>query len=132
MSRQAIHTERAPAAIGPYSQAIVAQGWVFASGQIPLDPVSGEVVSGSIEAQADRALDNLGAVLEASGASWGSVVKATIFLTDLSTFARVNERYAARFEGCVPPARACVEVSALPKGVDIEIEAIALVTTKPA
>ncbi len=126
-SRDVIHTESAPAAIGPYSQAIRASGtFVFCSGQIPLDPKSGEVVSGTIEAETERVLENLGAVLEASGASFDQVVRSTIYLTDMQDFQAVNAVYAKRF-GTTPPARVTVAVSGLPKGVRVEIDAIAVV-----
>lgn len=126
-SRTAISTTSAPAAIGPYAQAIRAGGLLFCSGQIPLDPASGALVgAGDVAAQTRRVLDNLGAVLEAGGASFDSVVKTTIFLSDMNDFATVNEVYAERF-GADPPARATVEVSRLPKDVKVEIEAIALV-----
>ena len=128
MTHTAIQTPDAPTAIGPYSQAIAAGDLVFLSGQIALDPATGELVGeGDIEAQTERVLDNLHAVLAAAGASFATVVKATIFLTDLSNFGKVNAIYARRFEGLTPPARACVECSALPKGVDVEIEMIARV-----
>lgn len=128
--RSVVSTEGAPKAIGPYSQAIVAP-WrkrlVFCSGQIALDPTSGELVGeGDVAAQTRQVLDNLGAVLAASGAGFDSVVKTTIFLADMNDFATVNEVYAERFSGS-PPARATVEVSRLPKDVRVEIDAIAVV-----
>lgn len=123
---QAISTSDAPAAIGPYSQAIRTGDLVFLSGQIPLDPKSGQLVEGSITAQTERVLDNLAAVLRASGCSLADVVKTTIFLVDLADFQAVNESYAKRFSS-TPPARATVQVSALPKGARVEIEAIARV-----
>lgn len=121
----AISTKHAPAAIGPYSQAIVSGDLVFLSGQIPLDPETGELVSGTIEHETERVLDNMRAVLEAAGCTFGDVVKTTIFLTDLGDFAAVNATYAKRFDGKAPPARATVQVSALPKGARVEIEAVA-------
>ena len=125
MERKAIATDGAPGAIGPYSQAIRAGDLLFCSGQIPLDPSSGEMVGqGDVRAQTRRVMDNLAAVLEAGGSSLARVVKCTIFLTDLGDFAAVNEEYARYFEGDAPPARACVQVSALPKGAEVEIEAI--------
>ncbi len=128
MEQTAIRTPHAPAAIGPYSQAIVAGGFVFCSGQIPLDPESGEMVGGDdVRAQARRAMDNLRAVLEAAGSSMAKVVKATVFLTDIGDFAAVNEVYGGYFEGAVSPARAAVQVAALPRGARVEIEAIAIV-----
>ena len=123
--RKVIATAGAPAAIGPYSQAIQAGGLVFVSGQIPLDPVTGQVVQGGIAAQTERALESLRAILDASGSSLERVVKTTVFLVDLGTFNEVNEVYA-RFFPHAPPARATVQVAALPRGVGIEIEAVAL------
>lgn len=126
MERKAVSTDRAPGAIGPYSQAVRAGQLLFCSGQIPLDPASGEMVGqGDIRAQTRRVMDNLAAVLEAGGSSLAQVVKCTIFVTDLGDFAAVNEEYANYFATGAPPARACVEVSALPKGAEVEIEAIA-------
>lgn len=124
-----ISTDGAPAAIGPYSQAIVSGDLAFLSGQIPLDPKSGALVEGSITAQTERVLDNLAAVLAAAGASFASVVKTTIYLVDLGDFAAVNETYAKRF-GAAPPARATVQVAALPKGARVEIDAIARIPSK--
>jgi 2-iminobutanoate/2-iminopropanoate deaminase len=123
---KAISTDGAPAAIGPYSQAIRSGDLVFLSGQIPLDPKSGELVSGDITAETERVLDNLAAVLEASGCSFADVVKTTIYLVDLGDFQVVNQAYAKRFASS-PPARATVQVSALPKGARVEIDAIARV-----
>jgi 2-iminobutanoate/2-iminopropanoate deaminase len=114
----------APAAIGPYSQAIDAGDFVFLSGQVPIDPKTGELVQGDITTQTDRVLDNLGAVLEAAGCSFADVVKTTIYLMDLGDFQAVNATYAKRFTAA-PPARATVQVSALPKGARVEIDAIA-------
>jgi 2-iminobutanoate/2-iminopropanoate deaminase len=125
MTRRAIRTDAAPAAIGPYSQAIVAGDLVFCSGQIPLDPATGDMVGETAAAQAEQVLRNLEAVLAAAGASFGHVVKATIFLVDMADFTAVNEVYARAFGGGDPPARACVAVRALPKGARVEIEAIA-------
>jgi 2-iminobutanoate/2-iminopropanoate deaminase len=123
---KSVHTDGAPAALGPYSQAIVVDGFVFASGQVAIDPATGEVVEGGVAEQTDRVLTNLSAVLEAAGASMSTVVKATVFLTDMGTFAEMNEVYARHF-GDHRPARAAVEVAGLPKGVDVEIEAVARV-----
>lgn len=123
--KQQIKTAAAPAAIGPYSQAIRAGQTVYCSGQIPLDPISGELVSGGIEAQTRQVMANLGAVLAAAGLDYADLVKTTIYLTDLGDFATVNEVYAAFFTG-VPPARACVQVAALPKGAAVEIDGIAV------
>jgi len=123
--RAVIVSAGAAAAIGPYSQAIRASGFVFVSGQIPLDPATGQVVEGGIAAQTERVLDSLRAILEDSGSGLERVVKTTIFLVDLATFAEVNEVYARYFPQA-PPARATVQVAALPRGVGIEIEAVAL------
>jgi 2-iminobutanoate/2-iminopropanoate deaminase len=114
----------APAAIGPYSQAIDAGDFVFLSGQVPIVPATGELVTGVIGVETDRVLDNLAAVLEAAGCSFADVVKTTIYLTDLGNFQAVNAVYAKRF-GEAPPARATVQVAALPKGARVEIDAIA-------
>jgi 2-iminobutanoate/2-iminopropanoate deaminase len=122
--KQAISTKSAPGAIGPYSQAIRAGGFVFLSGQIPLDPVSGQIIEGDIGAQTDRVMKNLGAVLEAAGCTFDDVVRTTIFLTNLADFQVVNETYG-RYFNSVPPARATVQVAALPRGVKVEIDAIA-------
>jgi 2-iminobutanoate/2-iminopropanoate deaminase len=123
MTRQAISTGGAPGAIGPYSQAIRSGDMVFCSGQLGIEPVSGELVEG-VEAQADRALRNLQSVLDAAGLGFDDVVKTTIFLTDIGDFAAVNAVYA-RFMPDPPPARSTVQVAALPKGGLVEIEAIA-------
>jgi 2-iminobutanoate/2-iminopropanoate deaminase len=122
-SRQAVTSSGAPAPIGPYSQAIAADGSVFCSGQVGFDPATGELVEG-LEAQAERALRNLEAVLDAAGVTFADVVKATIFLTDMGDFAAVNAVYA-RFVADPPPARSTIAVAALPKGALVEIEAIA-------
>ena len=125
MRRQPVSTPGAPAAIGPYSQAIRSGDLVFCSGQLGLDPATGELVQGDTAAQAERALRNLGAVLDAAGCSFADVAKVTIFLTDLADFGVVNDVYL-RFIAEPPPARSTVEVSNLPKGARIEIEAIAV------
>jgi len=128
MQRSIVSTPDAPKAIGPYSQAVRVGQLVFCSGQIPLDPQSGEMVGGSdVEAQTQQVMRNLAAVLAAAGSSFEQVAKTTIFLTDLGDFARVNQVYGSFFEGVLPPARATVQVSALPRGARVEIEAIALV-----
>ena len=119
-----VHTDDAPAAIGPYSQAVTVDGWLFASGQIPLDPATGELVTGSVADQTDQVFKNLAAVLAEGGASLSSVVKTTVYLVDMGTFTEMNEAYARHFGGH-RPARATVEVAALPKGVDVEIDVIA-------
>ncbi len=127
MSRRAISTPDAPKAIGPYSQAIaVAPGrMVFLSGQVPLDPATGAIVPGDIEAQTERVMKNLAAVLQAAQLGFEDVVRTTIYLTDLADFARVNEVYG-RFFSAAPPARATVQVAALPRGARVEIDAIAV------
>ena len=124
MTRQAVSTTGAPAAIGPYSQGIDADGLVLCSGQLGLDPATGTLVEGGVEAQAERALKNLAAVLDAAGATFADVVKTTIFLVDIGDFTAVNAVYAT-FMPEPPPARSTVGVAALPKGGLIEIEAIA-------
>jgi len=124
MTRQAISTGGAPAAIGPYSQGIAVDGFVFCSGQIGLDPTTGELVPGGVEAQAERALRNLAAVLDAAGAAMADVVKTTIFLVDIGDFGAVNAVYARHMPD-PPPARSTFAVGALPKGALVEIEAIA-------
>ncbi len=121
-----VHSDGAPAPVGPYSQAIAHAGWVFASGQIPLDPRTGARVEGDIEAQTERVIANLAAVLEAAGSSLARVVKTTVYVTDLALFARINAVYARHFTGDPPPARATVQVAALPLGAAIEIDAIAM------
>jgi 2-iminobutanoate/2-iminopropanoate deaminase len=126
MSKSSVSSLAAPAAVGPYSQAIACEGWVYLSGQIPLDPTTGKLVSGDISTQTEQVLENLSHVLEAAGASFEHVVKTTIYLTDLADFAAVNAIYAKRF-ATVPPARATVQVAALPLGANIEIDAVARV-----
>lgn len=123
--RDRIQTDHAPKAIGPYSQAITANGFVFASGQIALDPKSMEIVEGGIIEQTERVMNNLKSVLEAAGSSFDRVVKTTVFLIDMNDFAEMNKVYG-RFFGEVPPARSTVEVSRLPRGVRVEIDVIAL------
>ena len=123
--KEMIHTPDAPAAIGPYVQAIRAGGFVFLSGQIPLDPRSGEIVAGEIEAQTERVLQNLRAVLEAAGTSLANVIKTTVYLADFGDFGKMNEVYAKYF-GEAKPARATVQVARLPRDARIEIDAVAL------
>ncbi|MGI5839255.1 MAG: RidA family protein [bacterium] len=125
MDKEIVSTTKAPAAIGPYSQAVKAGGFLFVSGQIPLVPETGELVLGDIKEQAERVLDNINAILGAAGTSFDRVIKTTIFLTDMGNFAAVNEVYSKYFP-TNPPARACVAVAQLPRGVAVEIEAIAL------
>jgi 2-iminobutanoate/2-iminopropanoate deaminase len=124
--KQEVKTEKAPQAIGPYSQAIIANGFVFASGQIAIDPASGELNTGTIEDQTRLVLKNLGAVLEAAGSSYDNVVKATVFLQDMNDFSRMNQVYAEFFKAPFP-ARAAVQVARLPRDVKVEIEAVAVV-----
>lgn len=121
-----VQTDGAPAAIGPYSQAIVTGGLVYTAGQIALDPKTGEIVAGGVESQAKRVLENLSAVLEASGSSLKHVVKTTIYLADMNDFAAVNQVYAGFFDQPYP-ARSTVQAAALPKGARVEIDAIARV-----
>ncbi|MBE5814641.1 MAG: RidA family protein [Clostridiales bacterium] len=121
--KQAIHTDKAPAAIGPYSQAQMIGGFLFTSGQLGIDVEKGGLAEG-VEAQAHAAMKNLGQILSAAGAGYGSILKTTIFVKDLADFATVNKVYASYFEGDYP-ARSCVQVAALPMGGLVEIEAIA-------
>ncbi len=121
--KQVIRTDAAPAALGPYSQAVAVDGWLWVSGQIPTDPASGELVSDDIAAATRRVLDNLKAVIEAAGGTLDQVVRVTIYLTDLANFQTVNAVYAEYFIES-PPARACVEVSGLPKGAEVEMDAV--------
>jgi 2-iminobutanoate/2-iminopropanoate deaminase len=125
MKRDIISTGKAPAAIGPYSQAVRVNGFIFCSGQIPIDPATGDVVEGDISVQAEQVMRNIEAILEASGIGFDAVVKSTIFLTSLADFGIVNEIYGRSFTA-PHPARSTVQVSALPKGVDIEIEIVAI------
>src|SRR5450759_4127127 len=118
-----IETAAAPKAIGPYSQAVKANGFLFVSGQIPVEPETGQMTAVDVVTQTKQAMENLGAILNAEGLRFADVVKTTIYLIDLSEVARVNEAYAAYFESA-PPARATVQVAALPKGAKVEIEAI--------
>ncbi len=127
MTNQAITTDSAPRAIGPYSQAIKAGSLLFISGQLPIDPESGTLVTGSIEEQTKRIMVNLKSVVEAAGGGLDDLVKTTIFLTDLNSFAQVNQAYAAFFSG-PPPARSTVQVAALPLGSPVEIEAVAVLS----
>jgi 2-iminobutanoate/2-iminopropanoate deaminase len=120
-----ICTDKAPQAIGPYSQGVKAGGMVFFSGQIPLDPVTGEMAGKGIAAQTERVMENIAALLAAAGLGFGDVVKSTIYLTDLANFAIVNDIYGRRFPAD-PPARSTVEVKGLPRGAEVEIEVIAL------
>jgi 2-iminobutanoate/2-iminopropanoate deaminase len=125
MQRERVSTSGAPSAIGPYSQAIASGQLVFASGQVALEPASGQLVEGDVQVQTKRALENLSAVLLAAGSSLGQVVKTTVFLTTMDDFASMNEVYAGFFPND-PPARSTIAVAALPKGALVEIEAIAI------
>ena len=122
------HSDKAPAAIGPYAQAVIANGFLFTAGQVALDPASMQVVEGDVVAQTEQVLRNLGAVLASAGASWADVVKTTVFLTDMRDFPRMNEVYA-RAMGDARPARSTVQVSGLPRGVLVEIDLIAALPT---
>ena len=124
--KKVVSTPHAPAAIGPYSQAIVYHGFAYLSGQIPLDPATGQIVEGDIQAQTERVFANMKAVLEACGSSLAQVVKTTVFLKDMAEFGKMNEIYAKHFDAN-PPARSTVEVARLPRDVKVEIEAIAIV-----
>ena len=124
--RKTIRTDAAPKAIGPYSQAVLVDGWLYCSGQIPLDPATGTVVgAGDAAVQAERVLANLEAVVKAAGGTLADAVKVTIYLKDMNTFALVNDVYAKRFPGDSPPARATVEVARLPKDVLVEMDLVA-------
>jgi 2-iminobutanoate/2-iminopropanoate deaminase len=123
VSLKIVHTEKAPVAIGPYSQGIVANGFLFTAGQIAIDPATGQVEPGNVAAQTQRVMSNLGAVLATVGASWKDVVKTTVFLHDMNEFPIVNEIYGKAL-GDARPARSTVQVSALPRGALVEIEAV--------
>ena len=123
-NRQTISTDGAPAAIGPYSQGMRSGDLLFCSGQIPLEPTTGELVKDDIDGQTRRCLQNLAAVAEAAGGTLANAVRCTVYLTDMNDFARVNEVYAEFFGGDEPPARVAVAAAALPKGADVEIDAI--------
>lgn len=124
-TRDVVSTPNAPKAIGPYSQAIKANGFVFISGQIPIDPATGNLIEGGIEPQTEQVLKNLSAILQAAGSSWEKVVKTTVFLKNMSEFAQMNEVYAKACKNS-PPARSTVEVARLPKDVAVEIDVVAL------
>lgn len=124
MSVEILSTDKAPAAIGPYSQATMAGGFLFTAGQIPLDPKSGEVITGDIEPQTKQVMANLTAVLAKAGIGWSAVVKTTVFLQDMADFPRFNAVYAAAI-GDARPARSTVQVAALPRGVAVEVELVA-------
>ena len=126
MTVRIVHTENAPAAIGPYSQGVVAGNFLFTAGQIAIDPATGQIVQGDVSAQTERVMRNLAAVLENAGASWADVVKTTVYLQDMADFPRVNEVYG-RVIGDARPARSTVQVAGLPRGVLVEIDAVAVV-----
>jgi 2-iminobutanoate/2-iminopropanoate deaminase len=120
-----VHTEKAPAAIGPYSQGVITGNLLFTAGQIALDPATGQIVAGDVTVQTERVIRNLTAVLESAGATWSDVVKTTVYLQDMADFPRVNEVYG-RMIGEARPARSTVQVSGLPRGVLVEIDAVAV------
>ena len=124
-SREAVSTPNAPKAIGPYSQAIRANGFIFISGQVAFDPATGNLISGGIEQQTEQVMKNLSAILQEAGSGWDKVVKTTVFLKNLSEFGQMNEVYG-RFCKNAPPARSTVEVARLPRDVSVEIDVIAL------
>jgi 2-iminobutanoate/2-iminopropanoate deaminase len=126
VSVKTVHTDKAPAAIGPYSQGIVANGFLFTAGQIAIDPASGQVVTGNVAAQTERVMANLAGVLATVGATWKDVVKTTVYLHDMNDFPTVNEVYGKAL-GDARPARSTVQVSALPRGVLVEIDAVVAV-----
>jgi 2-iminobutanoate/2-iminopropanoate deaminase len=126
VSVKILHTDNAPAAIGPYSQGTIANGFLFTAGQIAIDPASGQIVPGDVVAQAERVMINLRAILDAAGVTWGDVVKTTVYLHDMADFPRVNDVYA-RALGNARPARSTVQVAGLPRSVLVEIDAIAVV-----
>ena len=124
MDKKIVQTDHAPAPVGPYSQAVEVEGTLYCSGQISLDPATGEVFTGDIQSQTQMVMKNVKAVLEAADMGFNNVVKTTIFLTDMNDFAQVNEVYASCFTA-EPPARSCVAVASLPKGVNVEVEVLA-------
>ena len=128
MNRTASHTDNAPKALGPYSQAIVANGFVFCAGQTPVDPATGKLVEGDVSAQTRRCLDNLAAVLESAGSAWSHAVKVSVFLKDLGDFAAMNAVYA-EYMPTPAPVRSTVEVAGLPLGARVEIDVIAVVAS---
>ena len=127
MPLKKITTDKAPSAIGPYSQGVIANGFIYTAGQIPLDPVAGKIVDGGIVEQTDRVMENLQEVLRAAGASWNDVIKTTVYLHDLSNFPTVNEVYG-KWLGDARPARSTVQVTALPRGAMVEIDAVAVMS----
>ena len=129
MPSKKISTDKAPSAIGPYSQGVIANGFLYTAGQIPLDPASGKMIDGGIVEQTDRVMENLQEVLRSAGATWNDVVKTTVYLHDLANFPIVNEVYG-KWIGDARPARSTVQVTALPRGAMVEIDAIAAVASK--
>jgi 2-iminobutanoate/2-iminopropanoate deaminase len=125
VTNRTVHTDRAPAAIGPYSQGVIANGFLFTAGQIAIDPATGQVIGGDVVAQTERVMMNLLAVLASAGATWTDVVKTTVYLHDMADFPKVNEVYA-RALGDARPARSTVQVAGLPRGVLVEIDAVAV------
>jgi 2-iminobutanoate/2-iminopropanoate deaminase len=125
VAKRRIHTEQAPSPVGPYSQAIEVDGWLYVAGQVPIDPSTAEWVKGDIAAQTNRVLRNVQAILEAAGATLQDVVKTTVYMTDLSEFAAMNEVYARFFADVSPPARATIEAKNLPGGCKVEVDAVA-------
>jgi len=124
--KKVVFTEKAPKPIGPYSQAVCVNGWLFISGQIPIDPATGEFVKGDFKAQVERVLENIKAIVEAAGGTLDNVVKVTVFLRDITKFAEFNEVYSRYFPSN-PPARSAIGVAALPRGAEVEVEAIAYI-----
>jgi 2-iminobutanoate/2-iminopropanoate deaminase len=129
VSLKIVHTDKAPAAIGPYSQGVVAKGLLFTAGQIALDPSSGQVVAGDVVAQTEQVFRNLAAILGAAGASWSNVAKTTVYLMDMADFPRMNDVYA-RVMGDARPARSTVQVAGLPRGVLVEIDLVAVLPAR--
>ena len=126
MNKEIIKTDKAPGAIGPYSQAVRVGDFIFASGQVPLVPETGELVTGTIEEQTERAMENIKGLLESQGLTMANIVKTTVFMTDMNDFAKMNGVYGKYFDEN-PPARSAVQVAALPKGANVEIETISIV-----
>ncbi|MCE4609347.1 MAG: RidA family protein [Desulfurococcales archaeon] len=126
--KQAVYTDKAPRPVGPYSQAILIDGFLFVSGQIPIDPSTGKLIDGTFEEKTRRVLENVKAIIEAAGGTLDDVVKVTVYLKDIGKFSEFNKVYSEYFKG-VPPARVVVEVSNLPLGADLEMEAIAYIPT---
>lgn len=129
MSKRVIYTDKAPKPVGPYSQAVLVNGWLFIAGQIPLDPSTGRIVEGSFEDKVRRVLENIKAIVEAAGGTLKDIVKVTVYLRDISLFDRFNKVYSEYFSED-PPARVVVEVSRLPKDSDVEVEAIAYIPSQ--